>query len=201
MKIQKTIKMKPAKKRTKDIFVDRRKVEAIERRESARKYEERKQKLKDFFGFGKTAPVRVEQPISNPPILEKKQQVPEIKAKTSRMRIFDDNNPPKETPGFYNVNRGGIQPPQIDHMNFKKKKHPLDDVVPKPKNEPPVLEQNNEEVGFLERIKRFFKPKEEERNNSDDERADEYVKSINQRQLNFDYNKPYNNQIPENVNN
>lgn len=201
MKIQPTVKMKPAKKRTRDIFVDRRKVEAIERRESARKYEERKQKLKDFFGFRNPPPVKIDQPANNPQVEEPIQRVSEIKSTKSPMRIFDDNNAPTPTPGFYNDNRGGIQPPKLNPMSFKKKKHPLDDVVVKKPPQPPQPEEN---VGFLERIKRFFKPNNQEEDKAEDkaeDNAEEYVKSINQKRLNFDYNRSYDKQIPKNVNN
>ena len=186
--------MQISKKRTKDIFVDKAKVKAIKKRESKMVYENRKQKVKDFFGIGKP----------------KKKKIPPIKAKASKMRIFDDDSFPKKTPDFYNMERGGKEPPKPKDIHFKKKPHPLDDIPEKKRIDPPIQNQilNNEpeEVGFLERIKNYFKPaplepmRQPQNKIYDDDNPDMYMSRINKKKLNFDYSRSYNDEIPSNVN-
>lgn len=222
--------------------MDRQKVEAVKRRESKQKFEERKQKLKDFFGFGAAKPpVKFEaEPRPAPrdtPVQSEVQSRPRpgqsekplenvktIQGRQSRVRIFDEqplkSQPLVEsrTPEFYQMQRGGQEPPKISNMVFKKKakpeKHESEARAPRIEEKAPEREQpkperpRDESPGFFERIKNYFKakPKEEEKKPrqaqlSDHEEQERYVQSIRNRPLNFDYSRPFEQQVPRNVNN
>ena len=224
-KIKPTIKMQPSKKRKRDIFVDKEKVEAIKRRESKQKFEERKQKLKSFFGFGASKPpVKMEQPRTPERAERPRERVPSIQGRQSRVRIFDEQpGPPpieNKTPEFYQMDRGGREPPKMTHEMFKKKAEPEGKI--EEKERPPISFQvasakpkeesiAEENPGFFERIKNYFQPKKEEKKAkkkvevkeeySDEDEAGRYVESIRNQKLNFDYSKSYERQIPQNVDN
>jgi hypothetical protein len=201
LRVQKTKKMVSTKQRPKDVFVDQKKKEAVERRESKMKFEERKRKLKDFFGFGKSSPVKMEQPISQPPLPVRDSNVRAINKRSSKMRIFDETPVTRTTPTFYQMNPYE-ETPKISPSPFHKKKA-------KPE-EPKPREEEQENVGFLDRIKQYFTPKKPNSSNNiipknedsyeEGGFAEEYMRSINQKKLNYDYSKPYANQ-PPNVNN
>ena len=136
------------------------------------------------------------------------------------MRIFDDPQPTEQTPAFYQIQ--DEQPktefpkqaqetkkmhPLLDTRNFKKKKE-TEPIQPVENEKRPEPENNEENVGFLDRIRNYFKPKpsqpirnKPEESYDDGDFADEYMRSINKKKLNYDYNQEFDQQIPPNVNN